>query len=397
MATTLEIRIPISPEVPAGKVNAALAQLKKLYQSAAAGAKMGSPIDAGKINADAAKVHSGLQRVKDGFAAMKQAGIDAAQKIGQAMKGLQKETGDAEKKLGGMGSLLKGGLFVGAAAGVGALSKSMISGNAELEGYMTQFEVLTGSLENGTKLFADIKKMGLQTPFETKDLAAATQTMLGFGIAQEDIIPHLQQLGDISGGNAEKLKSLSLVFSQVSANGKLMGGDLLQFINAGFNPLKVMSEQTGKSMGELRKEMENGAISSQMVADAMKAATGAGGQFEGMMAKQATTMNGMTSTLKDVASETLNTMGKPLFEETKKAMGGLLTLLQSPEIQAAVQKLGTSIAPLVQALAGVPWRRPSGISSSRSPGFSPRPSRPSPRSSGSSSRPSPGSSGSWGM
>lgn len=37
-------------------------------------------------------------------------------------------------------------------------------------------------------------------------------------------------LGDISQGNKEKFNSLSLVFGQISSQGKLMGGDLLQLI-----------------------------------------------------------------------------------------------------------------------------------------------------------------------
>lgn len=51
-----------------------------------------------------------------------------------------------------------------------------------------------------------------------------------------------------------------------------MGQDLNQMINAGFNPLQVISEKTGKSIAVLKKEMEQGAISSEMVADAFAAA-----------------------------------------------------------------------------------------------------------------------------
>lgn len=41
----------------------------------------------------------------------------------------------------------------------------------------------------------------------------------------------MRMLGDISGGNANKLKSLALVYGQVSSAGKLTGQDLLQMIN----------------------------------------------------------------------------------------------------------------------------------------------------------------------
>lgn len=56
-------------------------------------------------------------------------------------------------------------------------------------------------------------------------------------------------------GNASRFQLLSLAFSQMSATGRLMGQDLNQMINAGFNPLQEISKKTGKSIGELKEAM----------------------------------------------------------------------------------------------------------------------------------------------
>ena len=80
--------------------------------------------------------------------------------------------------------------------------------------------------------------------------------MLGFGIAQEKVMPTLSAIGDLAMGNKDKMSSLTLAYSQMSSTGKLMGQDLLQMINAGFNPLNEISKNTGKSIGVLKKEME---------------------------------------------------------------------------------------------------------------------------------------------
>ena len=77
-------------------------------------------------------------------------------------------------------------------------------------------------------------------------------------------MPMLRAIGDISMGDTQKLQSLTLAFAQMSSTGKLMGQDLLQMINAGFNPLSVISEKTGKSIGVLKDEMSKGAISAKM-------------------------------------------------------------------------------------------------------------------------------------
>lgn len=81
-------------------------------------------------------------------------------------------------------------------------------------------------------------------------------------------------------------------------------------INAGFNPLSVISEKTGKSIGELKKEMEAGAISSEMVADAFKSATAVGGKFYGMTQKQAEGIRGLQAQLEGAIQDAFDEMGK---------------------------------------------------------------------------------------
>jgi len=161
------------------------------------------------------------------------------------------------------------------------------------------FEVMLGSAEAAKIMLSDLKTFAAVTPFEFPDISKNAQLLLNFGIEANNIIPYLKMLGDVSGGNAEKLSSLSLVFAQVASSGKLMGGDLLQMIGAGFNPLQVMSEKTGKSMGELKDEVSAGRISFDLVKEAFIGATSEGGRFFGMMDKQSASGAGLLSTLSD--------------------------------------------------------------------------------------------------
>ena len=118
-------------------------------------------------------------------------------------------------------------------------------------------------------------------------------------------MPNLKALGDIAMGDRNKLNSLTLAFSQMTASGRLMGQDLLQMINAGFNPLSEISRKTGKSIGVLKEEMEKGKISAEMVTQAFYSATQAGGQFHGMTEKMGQTAAGKWSTLLGLAGDLL--------------------------------------------------------------------------------------------
>ena len=223
---------------------------------------------------------------------------DALSKVDGFTKSIQKSGNKIGEIFGNIGNAaMKYGKILGVAGTVAG--GFAIKNAANLQMLSTSFETLTGSAEEGRQVFKDLVKMAKFTPFETGDLAKATQVMLGYGISVEKTQGYLSQLGDISLGNRDKLQSLSLAFGQVQGNGRLMGQELLQMINAGFNPLQIISQKTGKSMRQLRDEMADGEISFEMVAEAMKTATSEGGLFYKGMETGSKTLSGTFSTLMD--------------------------------------------------------------------------------------------------
>ncbi|WP_435138916.1 tape measure protein [Formosa sp. A9] len=189
--------------------------------------------------------------------------------------------------------LVMGGLAVGKSLRVGI----------EQEMQQTSFEVLLGGEDAAKDMMQEISEYAKKTPYKKLGLGDATKTMLGFGIAQEKIMPSLKAIGDVAMGDANKMRSLALAYSQMSSTGKLTGQDLLQMINAGFNPLNEISKQTGKSIGDLKEDMSKGAISAEMVEKAFISATSEGGQFNGMADKMSRTLGGRFSTLMDSLEE----------------------------------------------------------------------------------------------
>lgn len=188
--------------------------------------------------------------------------------------------------------------------------KTMIDVRQEVENLIISFETLLGSKDKATQFFSELSEYAVNTPLMLNDLAGGAQTMLAFNIEAEKVIPTLKQIGDISMGDRDRFNSLVLAFSQMSATGKLMGQDLLQMINAGFNPLATISEKTGKSIGQLKDEMSAGAISSEMVAQAFADATAEGGKFHGMLDKQSKGLKGEISNLEGAIDDMFNAMGE---------------------------------------------------------------------------------------
>lgn len=260
---------------------------------------------------------------------------------GNLKKGMQ----DAQSTAMGLDSTLKGvrntvaGLF--AADKIADFGRQVVNVRKEMQSLKTSFDTLLGSTEKSDKMFGELKQLAATTPLMLKDLASGAQTMLGFNIEAEKIIPTLKAIGDISMGDAERFKSLTLAYSQMSATGKLMGQDLLQMINAGFNPLTEISRKTGKSIALLKDEMSKGAISADMVTDAFMAATSEGGKFNGMLEKQGKTLAGSLNQLQGAIDDMFNSIGEQSEGIINGTVAGIQTLVDNYE------KVGKVLAALI--------------------------------------------------
>lgn len=191
---------------------------------------------------------------------------------------------------------------------------------SEAESAGIQFEVLTGSVEGAARMVQGLRDLAATTPLNVTDTQKAARTMLSFGVSAESILPTLKQLGDVTGGNSQRFEMMALAFAQVSAAGRLMGQDLLQMVNAGFNPLQEISRKTGESLVQLKKRMEDGGISSREVADALRSATSEGGLFFGMIDRMSETTEGKMAKMRDTIDSIKRDLGEGLLPVVNKVL-----------------------------------------------------------------------------
>lgn len=205
------------------------------------------------------------------------------------------------------------GVAGAALAALGAAKWSVgVAANAEQA--KVAFGVLLQSTAKANTLYRELQDFAAKSGFGEDQLQKASKTMLSFGLAGGKVIPALKSIAEITAGDSERLQSLTLAFSQSASAGRLMGQDLLQMINAGFNPLQEISRKTGKSIGDLKKEMEEGKVPFAMVNDAFKSATSEGGLFAGMLEKQRGTLTGVWNALLGTVSKLGITIGNLLSE-----------------------------------------------------------------------------------
>ena len=186
-----------------------------------------------------------------------------------------------------------------------ALRKVVDVGTANELQKLNLTTLFKGNAKAAEDMFARISKYGKETVYDKEGLIKAQKTMMSFGISSEQAFTTLKQIGDIAMGDGQKMQSLALAFSQATSTGKLMGQDLIQMINAGFNPLAVISEHTGESMASLKEKMSQGAISAEMLAQAFQWATEEGSLFYKGAESAGSTTEGKINQLKDTFNEFL--------------------------------------------------------------------------------------------
>ena len=295
----------------------------------------------------------------------------------ELLKEISKQVAAATEKGSGIGTSIASGLET---------ARNSIQGLRELAGVVQSlagtpvrlfiddeqarmsFQVMIGDAEKATATFNELKRLGADTPLEFAGIRDASVTLMQFGVAADDLAGTVKMLGDVSGGNSQRLQQLALVFGQVKANGKLMGQDLMQLINAGFNPLQVMADKSGRSMGELRKEMESGNISFDDMREAFLTVTSEGGKFFGMMETQSETLGGRLSTLNDNIAEfqigvggSIATTLAPVVSHTTdllnavnhlpapiKGVAGILGILTAAFVMLRVTGIGRALTDILQ-------------------------------------------------
>lgn len=264
--------------------------------------------------------------------------------------GFQVDPNGLDKGKKALGGFKKWAAGIGLAAGAAFayLAKTGVGAAMTMEGLNAQFTVMTGSADRAASLISEVADFAARTPFTKLGLAEAGKTLMAFGLESEKVVPTLKMLGDVAGADQNKLNSLALVFGQIQSTGKLMGQDLLQLINQGFNPLTVMAQKSGKSVAELKDLMAQGAISADDVTRAFQIATSEGGLFFGNLEAQSQTLAGKISTLKDNIETALQNVAEAFLPLMKELADAAIAIDWTPIVNGA-----KSVAAMIGDLSGL--------------------------------------------
>lgn len=283
-----------------------------------------------ELSIETGQLESGVNRAKAALNKLQKSGDMKTVQIGlkdatKILDAFTSKVGISASALSELATPIGGiALIGGAIAGIGVAS---VKAASELETLDTNLGTLLGSMDKGIALRKELQNYGQSTPYDTEGLAKAATTMLGYGVAQERVLPVMKQLGDIAMGNKENLNSLALAYGQMSASGKVMKQDLNQMANAGFG-VNQIAESMGVSVGKFNKMVGEGKVKIEDINKALTDATSAGGLFYQSAINSSSTFEGVMSNLGEAANNTLANIGTSLLPMVKEAAQGLVQVFE---------------------------------------------------------------------
>jgi tape measure domain-containing protein len=224
--------------------------------------------------------------------------------------------------------------------------------NMALEQTRTTFSVLLGDQQKAVDMMKQLNQYADFSTFTSAQVNDATQLLLGYGVAGQDVMHVIRMLGDTSMGNVQKFQSQALAFGQIFSKGRLSGDNLKQLTEAGFNPLKYLSKITGKDGGTLTDEMEAGKIAVKDLVAAWEMAVSESGIYYKMQEKQSQTSMGLWSTIIDKWSRVQGNLTLSIFESMKPILQDLvliLDLMQTSSINLGQIISDVLVPPLMEA------------------------------------------------
>lgn len=204
--------------------------------------------------------------------------------------------------------------------------------------------------ERAKKMIADLVEFAKTTPFEMAGLNKATQQMLAYGFAADDVIPMLTDVGNATaalGAGQQGIDAITRALGQMHGKGVAASQEMMQLTEVGIPAWDYLAKALHTDVAGAMDMVTKKAVSADVAIAAIRA--GMQGDFGGLMIKQSRTLTGVLSNLADAATATIMKMYQT---DGYKKMTDALSKLADP-----IQKLVESLMPLfergMEALAGM--------------------------------------------
>nr|DAK97336.1 MAG TPA: tail tape measure protein [Caudoviricetes sp.] len=243
-------------------------------------------------------------KVISGFRDIQNAVHQTAEKIESEGKSID----DVINKIQNTANLAVGGWSIG------KFVSQMMQVRGQFQQTEMAFKTMLQSESKANDLMQQMIRTAAITPFGVEDVTEGAKQLLAFNVAAEDVNDTIIRLGDVAAGMGINLSDLVMLYGTTIAKGKMDTMDLYQFLNRGI-PIadelaKVMGLDVNNAIAEVKKQLTEGKVTSDIFIKAMQNMTSEGSKFGGLMEAQSHTITGQISNIEDAIEQMFNELGK---------------------------------------------------------------------------------------
>jgi tape measure domain-containing protein len=200
-------------------------------------------------------------------------------------------------------------------ASLQSLTASQILQSGAVDDMATAMEMAAPKAE---ELLGWIQEIAIKSPFTSAGVAQAFRMAEAYGFSADESKRLVQALIDFTAGTGASeyaMQQIARALGQISATGRVTGGDMLQLVNAGLPVTQILADGFGVTTAKIMEMREKGLLpakeSIEMITTYLET------NFQGAAERQANTWAGLKGTFED-----LKTMGLREF------FGGLFDVIQ---------------------------------------------------------------------
>jgi tape measure domain-containing protein len=189
-----------------------------------------------------------------------------------------------------------------------------------------------------------LERLAIVSPYEVEDIAGAYRlgAALGFTSDQlKELISRTVDWGSATGQSGSAIERVMLALGQMNTKGKTTGEEMLQLVEAGVSAWDYLAQALGTNTQKAQELVSKGLVPAEFTIQAV--AKGLGFDFQGAAEASAETLQGLTSSISDLANRALREAFTPALRVIQPYLVQLVDLLGSPAFLAIVTQIGSSI------------------------------------------------------
>lgn len=253
-------------------------------------------------------------------------------------------------------------------AGLAMEGLDAIAGYERLEASLTTL-VASQMLQNGaaTDMAAALKvasveaeglvkwneQLAINSPFTSEGVAQAFRMAMAYGFTTDEAKRLTEALIDFAAGSGASeyaMQQIARALGQISATGKVTGGDMLQLVNAGLPVVDILAKGFNVTTAELMDMRSKGLLPATEAIEYIT--TYLETNFAGAAERQATSWAGLKGTFEDIKQIGLREFFGGLFDALQPVAVSLSNFLQS-EGMDKLKEWGTILGEVTKGLIGL--------------------------------------------